>query len=242
LEYESSRRIAARKAINLRKNAAEAAARRVVKIKQPATLAPAERYDANIDRILRAAAAVFAEKSFGLASIRDIAARARISFPRIYYYLRNKEELLFLISRRAFEQLMHSAEDALARSDDPEVRLRSFIRGHLEYHMGNLAEMKVLVREADSLTGRYAAEIARLKRDYSRLCRRMLEQFAIKRGHPLDREQSRVLTSLLFGAMNWFYTWYEPGRDYEQRGYIMEECFRMVAGALAIRDSGARAS
>jgi TetR/AcrR family transcriptional regulator, cholesterol catabolism regulator len=222
----------------LGKNTAEAAARRIVKIK-PAPLAPAERYDANIDRILRAAAVVFAEKSFGLASIRDIAARARISFPRIYYYLRNKEELLFLISKRAFEQLMRSAEDALARSDDPEERLRLFIRGHLEYHMGSLAEMKVLVREADSLTGRYATEIARLKRDYSRMCRRLLEQFALKVGRPLDHEQSRILTSLLFGAMNWFYTWYEPARDYQQRGYIMEECFRMVAGALAMREPAA---
>ncbi len=220
----------------MRKNTAEAAARRVIKAKQPPALAPAERYDANIDRILRAAAAVFAERSFGLASIRDIAARARISFPRIYYYLRNKEELLFLISKRAFEQLMRSAEDALARSDDPEERLRLFIRGHLEYHMGSLAEMKVLVREADSLTGRYAAEIARLKRDYSRLCRKLLEQVATRHGRPLDREQSRILTSLLFGAMNWFYTWYEPARDYEQRGRIMEECFRMVAGALVPRE------
>jgi TetR/AcrR family transcriptional regulator, cholesterol catabolism regulator len=226
----------------LRKNVAEAAARRVVKVKSASTLAPAERYDANIDRILRAAAAVFAEKSFGLASIRDIAARARISFPRIYYYLRNKEELLYLISKRAFEQLMRSAEDALQRSDDAEDQLRHFIRGHLEYHMGSLAEMKVLVREADSLTGRYAADIARLKRDYSRLCRRLLEQYALKQGRPLDREQSRILTSLLFGAMNWFYTWYEPARDYEQRGRIMDECFRMIAGAIALRPpvSGAR--
>ena len=61
------------------------------------------------------------------------------------------------------------------RPTDPEERLRLFIRSHLEYHMNNLAEMKVLVREADSLTGRYAADITRLKREYSRICRRLLE-------------------------------------------------------------------
>src|ERR1700756_241614 len=115
----------------------------MVKLKTGAKLpGPDERYDANIDHILRAAASVFAEKSFGLASIRDIAARARISFPRIYYYLRNKEELLYLISRRAFEQLIALAESQIATTDDPEERLRLFIRSHLEYHMSNLAEMK----------------------------------------------------------------------------------------------------
>lgn len=210
--------------------------KRVIKLKAATrALKPDERYDANIDLILRSAAAVFAEKSFGLASIRDIAARARISFPRIYYYLRNKEELLFLISRRAFDQLLTSAETRVAEIADPEERLRGFIRNHLEYHMANLAEMKVLVREADSLSGKYAADIARLKRDYSRLCRRLLEQYGAARGATLDREQARILTSLLFGAMNWFYTWYEPARDYEQRGRIMDECFRMIRGAIGVR-------
>jgi AcrR family transcriptional regulator len=220
----------------LRKSSLEESPKRVARIKPaPRVIPQDERYDANIDHILGSAAAVFAEKSFGLASIRDIAARARISFPRIYYYLRNKEELLYLISQRAFEQLVSSVEQRLAESEDPEERLKIFICNHLEYHMGNLAEMKVLVREADSLSGRYATDIARLKREYSRVCRRLLEQYAGSRSKTLDREQVRVLTSLLFGAMNWFYTWYEPARDYEQRSRIMDECFRMVAGAINAR-------
>ncbi|MGC2274852.1 MAG: TetR/AcrR family transcriptional regulator [Candidatus Binatus sp.] len=220
----------------MKKSNLEEAHKRVARIKPAArAMAPEERYDANIDHILRAAATVFAEKSFGLASIRDIAARARISFPRIYYYLRNKEELLYLISRRAFAQLVSLAESRMSATDDPEERLRLFIRSHLEYHMSNLAEMKVLVREADSLTGRYAADITRLKREYSRICRRLLEAYAAHRNKTLDREQARILTSLLFGAMNWFYTWYEPARAYEQRGRIMDECFRMIAGTLSAR-------
>src|SRR5208337_2099486 len=189
--------------------------KRVARIKPSSrAMAPDERYDANIDHILRSAAAVFAEKSFGLASIRDIAARARISFPRIYYYLRNKEELLYLISRRAFQELLKRAEEAARKTPDAAARLRQFIGGHLEYHMDNLAEMKVLVREADSLSGRYSADITRLKRDYSRICRKIIEGYAAHRNKTLDREQARILTSLLFGAMNWFYTWYEPARDY----------------------------
>ena len=101
----------------MKKSNLEEAPKRVARIKPVSrAMAPDERYDANIELILRSAAAVFAEKSFGLASIRDIAARAKISFPRIYYYLRNKEELLYLISRRAFEQLVSLAESQM--SDD----------------------------------------------------------------------------------------------------------------------------
>src|SRR5260370_12627501 len=72
------------------------------------------RQDTNVDHILGSAAKLFAEKSFGLASIREIAAQANISFPRIYYYLRNKEELLYLIAKRGMERLFNSYPQRIA--------------------------------------------------------------------------------------------------------------------------------
>ena len=192
----------------------------------------AERYDANIDLILGAAAKVFSEKSFGLATIRDIAAEAGIAFSRIYYYLRNKEEILYLISRNAFERLIALAEDQIGRIEDPEQQLHEFIKSHLEYHMTNLAGMKVLVREADSLAGAYAEEIAKLKRDYSLLFRRIIERVAAKRAANIDKERARILTSLLFGAMNWFYTWYDPSKDYTRRDRIINEVYRMALATI----------
>ena len=200
-------------------------------------LAPAERYDANIDYILRAAAEVFAAKSFGLASIRDIAAHARISFPRIYYYLRNKEELLYLITKRAFEQLSSRAEEQTAGVQDPEEKLKLFIKVHIEYQLDNVAEMKVLIREASSLSGRNATQIARLMHDYSHLCRKIIEQVAAKHGAAMDRETSRILTSLLFGAMNSVFGWYEPARDREQHAKIVDEVYKMVVSPIAARPS-----
>ena len=198
-------------------------------------LAPGQRYDANIDYILRAAAEVFAEKSFGRASIRDIAAHARISFPRIYYYLRNKEELLYLISKRAFEQLSTRAEQQIASVQDPEQKLKLFITAHIEYQLDNVAEMKVLVREAAWLSGRNAAQIARLMREYSQLCRKIIEEVAVKYDAAMDRETSRIRTSLLFGAMNSVFGWYEPARDREQHGQIVDAVYQMAVSPILAR-------
>jgi TetR/AcrR family transcriptional regulator, cholesterol catabolism regulator len=200
-------------------------------------MAPAERYDANIDYILRAAAEVFAEKSFGLASIRDIAAHARISFPRIYYYLRNKEELLYLISKRAFEQLSSRAEAQTAGVQDAEEKLKLFIKAHLEYELDNVAEMKVLIREAPSLSGRNATQIGRQMREYSHLCRKIIEQVAAHHGAAIDRETSRIQTSLLFGAMNSVFGWYEPARDREQHGRIVDEVYAMIVAPIVARST-----
>jgi len=200
-------------------------------------LARGDRYDANIDYILRAAAEVFAEKSFGLASIRDIAARAQISFPRIYYYLRNKEELLYLISRRAFERMSAQAEAQTANAHDPDEKLRRFIHAHIEFQLDNVAEMKVLIRETHALSGRNAAHITRLMREYSQQCRKIIEQVAGRHGAAMDRDTSRILTSLLFGAMNSVFGWYEPARDREQHTRIVDEVYRMIAAPIAERSS-----
>ena len=200
-------------------------------------MAPAERYDANIDYILRAASEVFAEKSFGLASIRDIAAHAQISFPRIYYYLRNKEELLYLISKRAFEQLNTRAEAQTVGVQDAEAKLKLFISAHIEYQLDNVAEMKVLIREAGSLSGRNATQIARQMREYSNLCRKIIEEVAAVHGAAMDRETSRIMTSLLFGAMNSVFGWYEPARDRGQHGKIVDEVYAMVVSPIASRKS-----
>ncbi len=45
-------------------------------------------------RILKAAEAVFAEKGFSAAGVDEIAVRAGVTKPLIYYYFRSKEELL----------------------------------------------------------------------------------------------------------------------------------------------------
>jgi hypothetical protein len=89
--------------------------------------------------------------------------------------------------------------------------------------------MKVLVREAQSLSPRNAAQITRIAREYSNLCRKLIEQAAAKNGVAIDRETSRVQTSLLFGAMNSVFTWYEPARDRDQQDKIVAEVCRMMA-------------
>jgi hypothetical protein len=62
--------------------------------------------------------------------------------------------------------------------------------------------MKVLTHEADSLTGKRAEEILRLKRRYADLLQTLVA--AVDGSHP------SVAAYALFGMMNWTYTWYRP--------------------------------
>jgi AcrR family transcriptional regulator len=201
--------------------------------RQAKTKSAARRHhDANVENILGSAASLFAEKSFGLASIIEIAARANISFPRIYYYLRNKEELLYLVAKRGLERSITSYGKLVATVDDPAEKLRIFIENHFSSSTSSPAEAKVLIQETTKLSEPYLSEIREMERQYTETCRTLLADMAKANGTELSRSRSRILVSLLFGALNSIGNWYIPSRDETHLHEITSEIYRMFSSAV----------
>ena len=167
------------------------------------------RYDEKLQRILKESSAIFADKSYHQASVRDISAATGISLSGLYYYFRSKEELLFLIQSHCFETILERIRHDLVEVRDPEERLRTLIRNHLTFFADNMAEMKVLSHEGHTLTGEYGQRILEQKREYSEVVQSILTSLAPE-GTSVD---PRVATFSLFGMMNWIYTWYRPDGD-----------------------------
>ena len=165
-------------------------------------------YDAKLQRILRTAARVFAEKGYHQASIRDISRAAGVSLAGLYYYFQSKEELLFLIQDHALGSLIAGVEDRLPTSGDPLEKLRILIDNQLRFFVDNMSEMKVLSHEAGSLTGEFRANVEAQKRRLTRLAKQILREV-----DPRSELDERVSAFALFGMMNWLYVWYRPGRD-----------------------------
>lgn len=197
-------------------------------------------YDEKLETILRTAAGIFAEKGYHQASIRDIARATNISLSGLYYYFSSKEELLFLIQDRAFGTLVRDLERQLEGVEDPHRRIRILIENHLRYFVANMAEMKVLSHEGDSLTGELRSRVNTKKRRLADIAAGILAD--LRPGSDFD---PRVATFSLFGMMNWLYTWYRPGRDVSV-DQLAEQMSRLYLGGY-LRDgtpvpAGARES
>jgi AcrR family transcriptional regulator len=165
-------------------------------------------YDEKLQSILRSAAAIFAEKGYHRASVRDIARATGISLSGLYYYFSSKEELLFLIQDHAFGTLLENLERLLEGVQDPHRKLRLLIENHLRFFVNNMAEMKVLSHEAESLTGEMRNRVDDKKRRLSQRAMDILSEL-----HTDPELDLRVATFSLFGMMNWLYNWYRPDRD-----------------------------
>jgi AcrR family transcriptional regulator len=186
---------------------------------------PATRhYDEKLQKILKTAAKIFADKGFHKTSVRDISRATRMSLAGLYYYFRTKEELLYLIQERCFVTLLQRWEQAATAETDVRTRIRVFAENHLSFFLHNMHEMKVMAHEDESLTGEFNEKILVLKRRYVKVIMDLIAELRERRdAKGIDL---RVATFSLFGMMNWIYTWYQPKRDLPLR-QLSEQMLRI---------------
>ncbi len=164
-------------------------------------------YDQRLARLLTAAARIFAEKGYHPTSMRELARETGMSLAGIYHYVTGKDELLYLIQRRSFTQVLSGAESAIDDATRPEERLERFIEHHITFFAGHMSEMKVLSHEAESLQGERLEAVNELKRRYVALLTDLIKDAD---GALRSEVDPHVASYALFGMMNWIYNWYDP--------------------------------
>ena len=163
-------------------------------------------YDERLDHLLAQAARVFAEKGYHPTTMRDLSAASGMSLAGMYYYVDGKEDLLALVQERCFARVLEGAERAVAAATDPADRLQAFIRHHVTFFAQHMAEMKVLSHEP-------LRKVQATKRRYVNLLEGLLREVAPDQA-PVDRSAAAYV---LFGMMNWIYTWYDPTGEIDPR-------------------------
>jgi len=190
---------------------------------------PRERFDRRLDEILAHATAVFCDKGYDAASMRDLSRATGMSLAGLYYYFESKEKLLYLIQKDAFETILTSLRRRLEGIVDPEQRLRLLIQNHLEYFLANQKAMKVLSHEDEVLKNGYGTEVRAIKRAYYRVCLGLVEDLLSARG---VKSSARIAVLGLFGMMNWIYTWYNPRVDADAGVLAREVSDIFLSGVL----------
>src|SRR5271157_6063276 len=145
--------------------AATRASRRPRKSRAPAS---GTRFDRRLGEILNHATAVFCDKGYEGASMRDLSRATGMSLAGLYHYFESKERLLYLIQKHTFSTIVEQLKGRLEGVTDPTQRLRVFIQNHLEYFVTNQSGLKVLAHEDEALKNVFGSEIAAIKREYYR--------------------------------------------------------------------------
>ncbi|WP_028239736.1 TetR/AcrR family transcriptional regulator [Stutzerimonas azotifigens] len=100
----------------------------------------------NQELILRAASQEFAEKGFAATKTSDIADRAGLPKPNVYYYFKSKENLYREVLESIVEPLLEAAEPFNQPGEPAEV-LRAYIRAKIRISRDHACASKVFANE-----------------------------------------------------------------------------------------------
>jgi AcrR family transcriptional regulator len=113
-----------------------------------------ERVRERRDRLINAAIAVFIEKGFHKATVRDIGRAADMTQGTIYNYVSSKDDILYLVCDRIVAEYNEQARRALDTSDDPVGRVRSSVRAISQVMYRHRREILLIYQDSHLLDKR----------------------------------------------------------------------------------------
>jgi TetR/AcrR family transcriptional regulator len=144
--------------------------------------------------ILGAATDVFAERGFAGAGMDEIARRSGVNKALLYYHVGDKQTLYRAVLARCMDSARAMVEETLARSRDPEDRLRSLLVGLTQVVAEAPAYHQLILREMASGGANLAPEILDRLVGMLGLTRRVLDE---GRSTGVFRDLNPFLTHLL---------------------------------------------
>ena len=145
----------------------------------------------------------------------------------LYYYFRNKQELLAFCQDQTLKALLELVETVRRRRWQPDRMLFELIVGHVirlnDDMPGSLAHLEV-----EALSEPWRSEIVRRRDRYERLLREIVDT-GIETG--IFRFQSAaVAVKAILGAVNWTVKWYLPGGEHSSEQIGREFATLLVRG------------
>ena len=102
------------------------------------------RFQLQRDRMLRAAAECFNRKGYSGTSLKDVANILGLTDAALYYYVRNKEELVYQCYVRAAELAREAMEHALRDGETGLDQVRLYVRNHIELIVGESGPLAIM--------------------------------------------------------------------------------------------------
>lgn len=189
-------------------------------------------HESQREQILDLAAEKFAESSYPSTSMADLARASGTSKARLYHYYESKEAILFdLLDRYTTRLMLIIAEveaGAQRRGMSERETFAELVRAFLiEYetshsrHIALLNDVKYLApTQRDVVLNRQRDVVAAFARQ-------------LARAYPdaIGRHNQTPLTMMVFGMINWTFTWLKPGGPMGYREFA-DEVIRVLENGI----------
>lgn len=161
------------------------------------------------EAILRSAAAAFRRKGYHGTSMEDISIALLMTKGSLYYYFKDKEEILFACHDFSLDRVLERMKQVLEseKGECAEVRLRALIQGFVDVMIDDL-QGSALALDFTALKEELLAKIIAKRDQFERGMRTVISE-GIKNGE-FKKTDAKLATLAILGAINWIGKWYRP--------------------------------
>jgi AcrR family transcriptional regulator len=157
--------------------------------------------------ILKAAAKAFRKLGYHGATVEEIAAALHMKKGNLYYYFRNKEEILFACHQYSLDCLMQLLDDVEHSGLQADEKLRRLVSAFVHTILDELHGTALLL-DLEALTPAHLKTVIARRDRFERGVRQVLED-GIAEGH-FGAGDPKLLAFAMFGAVNWIPRWFNP--------------------------------
>lgn len=160
------------------------------------------------EEILMAAVAIVNRRGYSGATMEEIAADLLMTKGALYYYFKNKGELMFQCHNLVLSTAFEEQQDHLQKDGSAEEILRNMIITHIDYAIEEKETFNLISKPEQIFTEEQLAAVLELRKSYSRLFDRIIER-GVENGE-FRVEEPLIARMILLGSMNWIQQWYRP--------------------------------
>ena len=159
--------------------------------------------------------------------LKDVANVLGLTDAALYYYVRNKKELVYLCYVRAAEVGRESLDRAIAEGTCGFDIVRRYIEYHVEVMVGERGPIAIM-SEIPSLEPKHREEILQVSREHGARFEEVLRQgIADSSIAPCD---VRMTGNAIMGALNWVPKWFHGDAAVAQQ--VVAEFPRILSAGL----------
>jgi AcrR family transcriptional regulator len=157
--------------------------------------------------ILKSAAKAFRKLGYHGATVEQIAAALHMKKGNLYYYFKNKEDILFACHQYSLDRLTRVLEE-IEQSDRPaDDKLRRLIVAFVHMILDEL-HGTALFLDLEALSPAHLKAVIVRRDQFDRGVRNLLEE-GMTTGR-FGRGDPKLLAFALLGAVNWIPRWFNP--------------------------------
>ena len=196
--------------------------------------AKAKKSEETRNRILEAALAIFRERGFNQATMREIAVQAGVATGAAYYYFDSKDAIVMAFYERSQAEMHPAIESALDAARTLEARLRAIIEAKFRYFAPNRKLLGTLSAHTDPEhpLSPFSVDTAVIREQDIESFERAARESSVKLPPTVAPYLGRLLWMYQMGLILFWV--YDKSPEQERTRILYEKTLRMLLMALKL--------